>query len=201
MIESVYPDPATALPPEAARAPRTAWHAQPRSRAPRNLRNRARGRHPDAGGAGAAPRRHDRVRAPGRGFRCRRRAAVPAPWRRDGDRRPRGAVVGGLRPRTHPRAGPDVRVPDHRRHRAEGAVAGDQRSNDRRACARPGASAAPAGWPAEAARRSHSRRQRAAARHFPHAKLGALRPGRLQRDSRLRRRQPAGRAPHARDAR
>ena len=38
----------------------------------------------------------------------------------------RGAIDGGPRPRTDARAGPDVRVPGHRRHRAEGAVAGDQ---------------------------------------------------------------------------
>ena len=73
-------------------APRQAGHAQPRGRAPRNIRNRARGRHPHAGGAGAAPRRHDRVSAAGRGFRCRRRAVVRAPWRRDGDRRPHRAA-------------------------------------------------------------------------------------------------------------
>ena len=182
-------------------AARTARDAQPRGRAPRRVGNRARGRHPDAGGAGATPRRHDRVLAAGRGFRRRGRAAVRAPRRRDGDRRPRSAVGGGLRSRTHARAGSDVRVPDHRRHRAEGLVAGDQRPDDRGGRPRPGASAAAAGGPAEAARRGHPRRRRAAARHLPHAELGALRPGRVQRDSRMRRQQPAGRAPHARDAR
>ena len=40
-----------------------------------------------------------------------------------------------------------------------------------------------------------------AARHLPHPKLGTLRSSRLQRDSRLRRGQLPGRAPHARDAR
>ena len=43
--------------------------------------------------------------------------------------------------------------------------------------------------------------QRAGASHLPHPKLGTLRSSRLQRDSRLRRGQLAGRAPHARDAR
>ena len=97
------------------------------------------------------------------------------------------AVDGGFRPRTHARAGPDVRVPDHRRHRPEGAVAGDQRSDDRRARPRPGAPAAADGGPAQAARRGHPRRHRAAAPHLPHAELGGLRPRRLQRDSRMRR--------------
>ena len=53
--------------------------------------NRARRRSLDAGGTGAAPRRHDRVGAAGRGFYRRGRAAVRAPRRRNGSRRPRGA--------------------------------------------------------------------------------------------------------------
>jgi hypothetical protein len=126
MIKAVYPDPATALPPEEGVPPRDVWHAQPRGRAPRNIRNRPRGGHPHVGGAGADPRRHDRVSTAGRGFRRYGRAAVPAPWRRDGDRRPHRKLDSGLRSRTNTRAGSDVRVPHHRRHRAEGIVAGDQ---------------------------------------------------------------------------
>ena len=146
MIKSVYPEPATALPPEAA-----ALHGRP-GMPSREVEHRGTSEIVLAVDLSTlvalarAPRRHDRVRAAGRGFRRRGRAAVRPPRRRDGDRRPRGAVDGGLRPRTHARAGPDVRVPDHRRHRVEGAVAGDQRSDDRRARARPGASATASRW-------------------------------------------------------
>ena len=142
MIKSVYPDPATALPLESVVS---IGQSQMPSREVEH-------RGTSEIGTGAAPRRHDRVRAAGWGFSRRGRAAVCAPRRRDGDRRPRGAVVSGLWPRTHPRAGPDVRVPDYRRHRVEGALTGDQRSNHWRACPRPGASVIAIGRPAEAAR-------------------------------------------------
>ena len=84
---------------------------------------------------------------------------------------------------------------------AQGVVAGDQRSDDGRARARPDSSAAADGRAAEAARRGHPRRRRAAAPHLPHPELGGLRTGRLQRDSLVRRQQSPDRAAHARDAR
>ena len=122
-----------------------------------------------------------------------------------------GAVVDRQSPRCSRRsprsradagAGSDVCVPHHGRHRAQGAVAGDQRS-DNRPCSRSIsciACCASVGR-RRAAQRDDRRRRGRAARDLPHAELGGLRQRLLHRDPRLRRRQRADRASHARDAR
>jgi hypothetical protein len=197
MIESVYPDPATALPLESP-----CYGNSPRCRAAnwstRYVGNRARRRSLDAGGTGAAPRRDDRVRAAGRGFCRRGRATVRAPRRAMAvdDRVVRS--VGGLGPERTLEWDPmfafriivDI---------ALSAIAGDQRSNDRRACPRPGASVTAIGCQRKL-RGEVIVDERAAARHLPHAELGTTFKSPAARFVPAARQTP-GRAPHARDAR
>jgi uncharacterized membrane protein len=123
MIKSVYPEPASALTPEAAGL--LAQSALPSRRVDH------RGSSEivlavDLATLTVLAQRHGGMIEflPQVGdFRRRGRAAVRAPRGSDGDRRPRASVGGGLRSRAHARAGPDVRIPDHRRHRAEGLSA------------------------------------------------------------------------------
>ena len=97
----------------------------------------------------------------------------------------------------HVRAGPQVRDPHPRRHRDQGALAGDQRPDDRGAGARPGRGPAAAPGPAEPRRRPRARRLRQPAPRLPGAELGGLPGAGLRRDPLLRRELDPGHAPHA----
>ena len=103
------------------------------------------------------------------------------------------ASVGRLRPGADAGAGPGLCLPHHRGHRLEGAVAGDQRPDDRGPGHRPDSPPAPPGRQAPARHRAGTRRGRPAAPHLPHPGLGGLRPARRHRDPPLRRREHPGR--------
>ncbi len=122
-------------------------------------------------------------------------------WQCGRDRRSQAAGAGRVRHRTHDGAGPAVCVPHPGRHRVEGAVAGDQRSDHRRARHRPAAPAAAPGRPAQPAHRRVRGLQWTPAVDIPHAQLGKFRAHYFQGNPPMRRKQSAGRAPPARDDR
>ena len=131
----------------------------PRGRVGRRPRRRPRG----PGEVGARGRRRHRVRSRRRRLPRRRRAALQAVRRRCRDRRPAPARKGRARQRADPRAGPDLRLAHPGRHRHQGLVGGDQRSDDGRDGDRPAASPAAPGRPALAAQRGAARCGRPAA--------------------------------------
>ena len=138
-----------------------------------------------------APARRRRLRPRGCGARAGLRWRPRSRSRREGASRSRRA-----RDRADDRPGSRVRDPDHGRHRREGALAGGQRPDDRRAGAQPPRRhvARPRrGGPARPARVRRPRRQRPPRR--PGAPLGGVPRAGGDRDPRIRRRFDPGGAP------
>ena len=128
VIQSVYPRPTTGTRPAVSvvrpgqRSGSSCTRALPASSSPSAS---------PASAAGTRRRRHRRIRSPGRRLR---RDEEPL-FRLHGgaaDRGPGAARARGVRQRAHDGAGPDLRPSDPCRHRDQGVVAGDQRSDHRR---------------------------------------------------------------------
>ena len=103
--------------------------------------------------------------------------------------------------RAYHRAGCDLRLPGDRRHRDQGAVERDQRSDHGRAGDRSTAPPAPLCRPAPPARRRDPRRRRQSSRGLPDAGLGRFHSALLPRDPALWRAELPGGAEDAGDAR
>ena len=188
MITAVYPDP-VARDADEVRGARSACRDGPTRVVAhtRPLRNRPGRRSRDARARGAADQAasssscHRSAISSPPTSRCS--CSTAAPPTIDDRTLQRGRRI---RPRADDGAGPAVRVPHHRRHRAEGAVAGDQRSDDGGARARPDSSPAASRRPAPPARRSDSR-----PRPATRASSSARRTGRTSSTSRAPRSAPA----------
>jgi hypothetical protein len=130
VIDDVYPDPIAAAPLDSSHHGELG-HPERTVAYRGTIRRGHRRQSEGTGGRGKTGRRRHRTGPARWRFRVNRRSVISTTRRRRRHRRPGVAQVRRVRTRAHARAGLHLCVSRHRRHRDQGAVRRDQRSDDR----------------------------------------------------------------------